>query len=183
MRTVNTILALLLAIISSYVICSLAHADNPDTKTEKAKIRVGTFDSRAIAIAYASSEEFNQSIKKLMEEHKKARAEGNEEKVKELESKGKAGQQKLHMQGFSTASVSDILEHIKDRIPDIAKQAGVDVIVSKWDMVYQAPNAEFVDVTDLMIKPFHPSEKALKWVEDIKKQPPISLEEAKNIQD
>ena len=79
---------------------------------------------------------------------------------------GQAGQTKLHMQGFSTASVSEYLEHIKDKIPAIAKQAGVDVIVSKWDLAYQSPDAEFVDVTDLMVKPFNPSEKVLKMVEE-----------------
>jgi len=183
MRTLNTVLALVLAIISSYVICSIVRADEPGEKIKKANLRVGTFDSRAVAVAFAPTKEFNQSIKQLMDEHKKAKAEGDEKKVKELEAMGKAMQQKAHMQAFSTASVSEILEHIKDQIPAIAKEAGVDVIVSKWDVVYQAPSAEFVDVTDLMIKPFHPSEKTLKIVESMKKIPPISLEEAKNIKD
>jgi hypothetical protein len=183
MKTAKTILVLVLIIASSYVIRSMVRADSPDTKTEKAKLRVGTFDSRAIAIAYGGSEQFNQSIRKLMEEHKKAKAEGNDKKVKQLEAEGQARQQLAHMQAFSTASVSDILERIKDQIPGIAQQAGVDVIVSKWDLVYQSPDAEFFDVTDLMIKPFNPSERVLKWAEDIRKHPPISLDEAKNLKD
>jgi hypothetical protein len=182
MKMAKTCLALVL-VIGSCVVYSLVRAEDPVVNTKKANLRIGTFDSRAIAIAYAGSEEFNQSIKKLMEEHKKAKAEGNEKKAKELEAMGQASQQKAHMQGFSTASVSECFEHVKDKIPAIAKQAGVDVIVSKWDLVYQSPDAEFVDVTDLMVKPFNPGEKQLKWIKEIQNHPPISLEEARNIKD
>jgi len=182
MRTTKTVLALVL-VIGSCVIYSMVQAENPESKTTKTRLRVGTFDSRAVAIAYGGSEEFNQGIKKLMEEYKKAKAEGNEKKIKELEAKGRDAQVQMHMQGFSTASVSEFLAHIKDQLPAIAKEAGVDLMVSKWDLVYQSPDAEFVDVTDLIIKPFHPSEKVLKWIESLKDHPPISLEEAKNIKD
>jgi hypothetical protein len=182
MRTAKTVAAFVLAI-GICVAYTMVRAEGPATNPKKANLRIGTFDSRAIAIAYGNSEEFNQSIKKLMEEHKKAKAEGNEKKAKELEAMGQAGQTKLHMQGFSTASVSEYLDQVKDKIPAIAKQAGVDVIVSKWDLVYQSPDAEFVDVTDLMVKPFNPSEKALKWIESLKDHPPIPLEDAKNIKD
>ena len=182
MKTVKTILVLVLAIAGSYLICSMVRADDPVAKAKKANLRVGTFDSRAIAIAFGNTEEFQKSIMKLKEEHNKAKAEGNEKKAKELETEGWAEQQKLHMQGFSTASVSEYLEHIKDKVPAIAQQAGVDVIVSKWDLVYQSPDAEFVDVTDLLVKPFNPNEKVLKWIESLKTilHP---LEEARNLKD
>lgn len=182
MKTAKTILALIL-VIGSCVIYSMVRADDPDAKTEKAKLRVGTFDSRAIAIAYVRTDDFKQALKKMMEEHKKAKTEGDEKKVKELEAKGQAGQQLLHTQGFSTASVGEYLEHVKDKIPAVAKEVGVDVIVSKWDMVYQSPDAEFVDVTDQLVKLFKPDEKTLKIGEDLRKIPPISLEEARNIKD
>jgi hypothetical protein len=50
-------------------------------------------------------------------------------------------------------------------------------------MVYQSPDAEFVDVTDQLVKLFKPDEKTLKIGEDLRKIPPISLEEARNIKD
>ena len=118
-----------------------------------------------------------------MEAHKKAKAEGNEKLAEELKAQANVRQQKLHTQGFSTASVGEYLETVKDKIPAVAKEAGVDVIVSKWDMVYQSPDAEFVDVTALMVKPFNPSEKTLKTIEELVKHQPISLEEARNIKD
>jgi Skp family chaperone for outer membrane proteins len=182
MRVVKTIVALVL-VFGSCVIFTSLRAEDPNTKTEKAKLRVGTFDSRAIAIAYVDTDDFKQALTKMKEEHKKAKAEGDEKKAKELEAKGEAQQQLLHTQGFSTASVGEYLEHVKDKIPAVAKQVGVDVIVSKWDMVYQSPDAEFVDVTDQLVKLFNPNEKMLKIGEELRKHPPISLEEARNIKD
>jgi Skp family chaperone for outer membrane proteins len=182
MKAVKTIVALVLVFGSCLIYTSL-RAEDPNPKPEKAKLRVGTFDSRAIVIAYAHSAEFNQSLKKLMAEHDKAKADGDDKKAKELEEKGKSGQQMFHMQGFSIAPVNDILEHIKDKIPGIAKEAGVDVIVSKWEVVYQSPDAEFVDITDLMVKPFNPNEKTMSTLKELGKHPPIPLQEAMDIND
>jgi len=182
MRAVKNIVALVLVFGSCLIYTSL-RAEDPNTKTEKAKLRVGTFDSRAIAIAYVGTDDFKQALKKMKEEQKKAKAAGDEKTVKELGAKGQAQQQLLHTQGFSTASVGEYLESVKDKIPAIAKEVGVDVIVSKWDMVYQSPDAEFVDVTDQLVKLFKPDEKTLKIGEDLRKIPPISLEEARNIKD
>ena len=51
-------------------------------------LRVGTFDSRAIALAYGRSEPFNQYVGSLKEKRNKAKEEGNEKLVKELEALG-----------------------------------------------------------------------------------------------
>ncbi|MGW8256241.1 MAG: hypothetical protein ACWGMZ_02025 [Thermoguttaceae bacterium] len=183
MKTAKTILALVLAIAANYVVCSMLRAEDNALIAQKKRLKVGVFDSRAIAVAYCGSVEHEAKLKKMMDEYKKAKAQGNAKKVAELEAAGKAGQQKMHMQGFSTASVSELLEHIKDQIPAIAKQTGVDVIVSKWDIVYQAPDAEFVDVTDALIKPFHPDERKIKIINEMKKQTPMPLEQARQIKD
>ena len=112
-------------------------------------------------------------------EHGKAKAAGDEKRVKELEAEGKAQQELLHKQGFSTWPVDNILDQIKGEIPEIAKQAGVDVIISKWDIVYQGSGVEFIDVTDLMVKQFNPDEETLKVLKELQKHAPVSLEEIK----
>ena len=67
----------------------------------------------------------------------------------------------------------------KSRInsPEIAKQAGVDLIVSQWSVAYRLPDAEFVDVTEPMAKLFQPDEPTWKMLRDLKKHPPVSAEE------
>ena len=149
----------------------------PAEKAEKAKLRVGTFDSRALPMAFAASEIFDRQIQRLKEEHKKAKAAGDEEKVKKLEAEGKAQQERFHRQGFGTVPVDDILEHIKGELPGMAKRAGVDVIVSKWAITYSAGDAQFVDVTDLIVEPFKPNERTKRFIREIRDKPPLSPEE------
>ena len=122
---------------------------------------------------------------KLINTNDKAKAEGNQTRVAELEAWGKALQIRLHKQGFSTAPVDDILKHIKDKMPEIAKSAGVGPIVSKWDKETLAKykSAEQVDITMALVDAFHPTEGQLKAAIDIQKKTPISLKEAENIND
>ena len=115
-------------------------------------------------------------VREKMAQKKEAEKAGDKEKVAHLKEWGKNEQARRHKQGFGTASVKNLLEHIKQDIPKVAKQAGVDIIVSKWDMVYQTRNAKFVDVTELIIRGFEPSEKALKIIRELKKHKPLSDE-------
>jgi len=167
------------AMLGSVLFCVTATAAPPGGGPEAKKLRVGTFDSRAVTAAYVGSEKFNRRIQQLMEEHKKAKAAGDAEKLKQLEADGKAQQDRIHQQGFSTAPVADILQQIKEELPAIAGEAGVEVIVSQWDVAYNVPSAKFVDVTDLIIKPFHPSQRTRRIVKELSKQPPIPLEKLK----
>jgi len=89
------------------------------------------------------------------------------------------------LQGFSTAPVDNILEHIKDRLPAVKQKAGVSVLVSKWDKKTLAkyPSAELVDVTPELIDAFDPNERQRKSAIAIQKHKPISLKQAENIKD
>jgi hypothetical protein len=91
----------------------------------------------------------SRPVLKDMEEYEKAKSEENEKRAKELDAEGSAGQDLMHKQGFSTYSVYNILEIIKEQIPVVAAQANVYVIVSKWDIIYQLPGIEFIDVTEM----------------------------------
>jgi len=167
-------------------------AQQPQENTSGSKLRVGTFDSRALVMAYYSSEAFNRDNERLKAEYEKAKAAGNEKRVKEMEAAASnptlggegwpphpAQQELIHKQGFSTWPVDNLLEKINGKIPEIAKQANVDIIVCKWDIVYQRSGVEFVNVTDLMVKPFNPDEETLKGVKEIQEQDPVPLEELK----
>jgi hypothetical protein len=100
-----------------------------------AKTRVGIYDSRAVAVAFAGSAAFNRWLSNLKAEHEKAKASGDQKRVAELEAEGAARQRLLHMQGFSTAPVTNILDQIKDKLPAINEKAGVSMLLSKWDKV------------------------------------------------
>lgn len=162
----------LVCVVACLAVWALAAENQP----EKTKVRIGIFDSRAVAIAYAHSDWNKNRLKARMPEMEKAKAAGDTKKIEELEAWGQAQQDKLHKQGFGTASVCDLLEHIKDDIPKIAKENGVDVIVNKWDIVYQNPAIEMIDITSEIVKPFNPNEKTLKSIRAIQNHPPVSEE-------
>lgn len=151
--------------------CSMLLALYP----EKEILRVGTFDSRAIAIAYADSEMFRQELSSMREKYNKAKEEGNEKLIKEFEALGPASQQVMHQQGFSIACVAEILEKVEAELPKIAQEVGVDIIVSKWEVMYKNPSIEIVDVTSQLVKLYNPSERGLKSIEGLLKQPPLPL--------
>ena len=143
---------------------------------DNACVKVGIYDSRAIAMAYFRSEEFSNVMKGLHKELQEAQEQGNESRVAELNAQGPALQAKAHQQGFGNAPIDDIIQRIKKELPQIAEKAGVDLIVSKWNLDFQAPGAKFIDVTDLMVKPFSPTKETLKVIKDIQKQDPVPLE-------
>jgi len=142
-----------------------------------AGLRVGIFDSRAVAIAYAQSAPFQECVRSMKAEYRRAKEAGDEERARELEERGQDHQHLLHKQGFGTWPVDDILEMVQDEIPDLARAAGVDLIVSRWDVVYLRPGAELIDVTEFMVRPFDPSPEMLAGLDEIRKVDPVPLEE------
>lgn len=157
-----------------------------ETAAADEAVRIGVYDSRSVAIAFVGSEVYQKTRGKLlaskMGERRRAKEEGNRKKVAELEAWGKAQQERLHQQGFSTAPVDDILALIKDRLPAIRKEARVEHLVSKWDRetLQGLAGAEQVDVTMQLIEAFEPNEKQKKSAVEIQKHEPVPLEEMKN---
>jgi hypothetical protein len=141
------------------------------------RLRVGVYDSRAVAVAYGNSTEFKEAMKPIEADHKKAREAKDEKRVKEIESQMQLRQRRAHDQAFSTGSVAPVMAKVKVDLPKVAKQAGVQVIVSKWELNYQSPEVEVVDVTDQIVALFHVSERGLKWSKEIQSKPPLPIEQ------
>lgn len=129
-----------------------------------------------MAVAWANSTEFQATVKTIEAEHQKAKAVKNEKCLKEIEAQMKSLQHRAHEQAFSAASVAPIMAKVKDRLPDVAKQAGVQLIVSKWELNHQSPEIEVMDVTDKLVALFHVNERGLKWCKEIQQKPPLPVE-------
>ena len=166
----------LVGYVSAVALCVLTGA-TALAQSQTNKLRIGVYDSRAIAIAYGNSAEFQQSIKSSRADYNKAKEEKNDKRMKEIDAQMKLQQRRLHEQGFSTGSVAGFMAKIKDSLPGVAKKAGVQVIVSKWELNYQSPDVEVVEVTDELVALFHPGEKVMGWLKDLKNHPPLPIEE------
>jgi hypothetical protein len=149
----------------------------PQPAKEPTAVKVGVYDSRAVAVAFAQSAQNRAVLDDLMRQHSEAKRANATERVAALEAKGAAMQERLHRQGFSTASIADILKPIAEQLPAIAQQAGVDVLMSKWDVAYRGAHVEFVDVTEAMIAPFAPTPEVRKMIDSLVDQEPLSLYE------
>jgi hypothetical protein len=171
--------SLLIALLAPF---STTVAQDTESGEVTPRLRLGTFDSRAVAVAYARSETFAAKVGELREDLAKAKEDGNETRAKELEETGRALQQRLHRQGFGTAPVDEILEHIRAELPEIARRAGVDVIVSEWDLAYRDDSAELVDVTDLLVSRFDPDDETLKIVRERRDRRPVPPEQLERLE-
>lgn len=139
------------------------------------KLRVGTFDSRALCIAYVHSDLHDELLRDLRRRRDEAHGAGEEALAAELDEHGLALQDRRHRQTFSNAPVFDVLELVEDALPTIAVEAQVDLIVSKWHLVHVGPDVERVDVTELLIAPFEPGERTLKTIAELADHEPLPL--------
>lgn len=146
------------------------------SQQETCKPRIGTFDSRCIAVAYGRSADFMKEIDVLRNDVAKAKEDGNEELAKELEQQGPSKQVLMHQQVFSNASINNILEKIKDKLPTLAKDNNVKMILSKWEIPFADDSFEFIDITDQLVMFFNPDEQTKKIIDNIKTMDPIPIE-------
>lgn len=160
--------------VAAMVFVSAGHAQESSTTSSA---RIGTFDSRAIATAFYRSAKFQEFFPDLWTELAEAKASGDEWQVKELEAYGAAMQHRIHQQGFSTGSVMEIMEKISDALPEIARGAGVSVIVSKWEVTYESSAADLVDLTPQLVALFDPNEPTLKVVERLMTLAPVPMDQ------
>ena len=135
------------------------------------KVHIGTYDSRAIAVAYAPSR-FNP-VKEKMAEFEKAKAAGDAAKMKELQTWGEQFQRQLHFQGFGRVPVDDLLAPVKEHVARLGRERGLAAITMSCE--FTGPDVELVDVTDDLVKLFEPSEKTLDMVRQVRKVPPTPL--------
>jgi len=164
-------------VVLSMVVLGISYYSNASAQAQASKLRVGVYDSRAVAVAYGNSTEFKETMKPVEAEYKKAKEAKDEKRVKEIESQMQLKQRRAHEQGFSTGSVAPIMAQVKDRLPDVAKQAGVQLIVSKWELNHQSSDVEIVDVTDRIVALFHVNERGLKWCKEIQNTKPVPLDQ------
>jgi len=172
-------------VVASFVILTLSSAGHPAAKTTQApnqsvatRPRIGTFDSRMVALAYYNTPEFQKEMQQMRADLTAAKAAKNQAKVDELEFQGPAIQSLLHYQVFSNASIPNVLEKISADLPKVAAAAGVSALVSKWDIAFKNADVEYVDVTDRLVRLFNPTPRVLQMISQAGTQPPLPLMEA-----
>jgi len=167
------------------LLCAALTCANPSAAQEHAAaavtsgaLRIGIFDTRGVAMAYAGSARPDCMMAKVAElrtEHERANEEGNENRATELEAEVVALQEKIHKQVFSGARIDDILALLEDDLPEVAKAANVKLIVS--GVLHSRPGLELVDITQEICALFGPDEETRKAIVEIMAQPLVDESE------
>jgi hypothetical protein len=172
MKSARVLVVLLVAFTNLYLGATPAVAGK-----KSLAIRVGVYDSRLVALAWARCDEFKERIKGMKADLRAAKEAGDEETVARLEAEGPALQDQLHRQVFGNAPIPGIMEQIRDSLPAIAREAGVDMIVCKWDVPWKRDDIELVDVSTPMMMLFDPSDETLKIAEEARNMAPVPAEQ------
>ena len=149
-------------------------ADDSEGTAGKGVTSVGTYDSRLIAFAYWSQKvdgkerlnhpDYNSANVALAYWSQDVGGKPRYEPPVDDRLKGKEFGYMLHQQVFSCHEPVQALEYIAGKLPEVMEQAGVDVIVSKWDKEKLAKydSTKFVDITDKLVELYDPTEEFLK---------------------
>lgn len=122
------------------------------------KVRIGTFQRAKLLVAFYQSDSWDKHLREMMIQRDSAKAAGDEEKVKKIESEGAASQEVAHKQLAGEANLDNIFTRFQPVLSEIAKKANVQLIVEK--PLFNDSTVEVVDVTDLLIEQFPPRQKS-----------------------
>lgn len=136
-------------------------------------VTIGTYDTRAIALAWAASG-FNDSGAKS-QQLEAARQAGDQKKIRELEAWGANHQRTLHFQGFGRVPVSDLLEPVRAGMDQLLREKGLAAMTMHCDAV--AAGVTTVDITDELVRLYQPPAQTLEWIAQLKDHEPASLVE------
>ena len=138
-------------------------------------MRVGVYESRAVAVAYGRSRLHARALDELVKDHKAAVAAGDTAKAAELNKAGELQQMRLHLQAFSDAPVDDAMDAVREKLAAVMESRGVSVLTAKADA--SAAGVEVVDVTDDVVALFEPDAPTLRIVADMKGKEAVPIEQ------
>jgi hypothetical protein len=139
----------------------------------EAKVRIGIYDSRAVALAFGRSAENLKEINDLSGEAQRAKGAGDQQRFDALDGKLKQRQFMLHAQVFSNAPPVEALAKLEKALPEIAKAEGVVAIVDR--VAFRGEGVETVDLTQRLVEEFKPTAETRRMAGEMKKAPMIDL--------
>lgn len=137
-------------------------SDTKEIKSEEVKstIKVGVFSRSTLLKAFYSSEIWAKRMQKIFDEYLEAEKRDDRKKMVEMKARTRALEDFSKKQLKGGAPLNNIFEYIWTQFADIAKDAGVDLIVEK--PLYRSKNIELVNITQFLCDKFPLAEKNKK---------------------
>lgn len=159
------------------MILFMSVSNSADAQKAQKTIKIGTYDSRVIVLAYSRSEGFKTKLSGMEKKSESDMKSSDSDKKDQAAYRMITYQFLLHQQVFCAGSASAVIEIVKDKLPQVAKDAGVSVIVSKWELPWNDPSAEVVDLTMEIAKLFNPTPDFENTAKEVASKRPIAIEE------
>ena len=120
-----------------------------------------------------------KAVRALQEEFKAAKEAKDKKRMKELDAKGPALQNLMHQQVFGDLSIPNVLRIVSDRLPAVAVNAGVSLLVSKWEIQYSTSEIELVDLTPQLVELFDVDDATARIIDESMKKAvePVPIEQ------
>jgi hypothetical protein len=171
--TINSIVWVTMALTTIVFVldydCVLAQKNN--------EFKMGIYDSRAVTYAYIKSDLYKKEQEKVRKERDDVMQKNDTVLWEQTMFQVMTEQFLLHQRFFATGSATSILKKVEDKLPKIAKNAGVSTIVSKWELIWQDPDIVTVDLTDSIAQLFTPFDKLDKTYIQTKESERIDVDE------
>ncbi|HMP78087.1 MAG TPA: hypothetical protein PKD54_01420 [Pirellulaceae bacterium] len=136
-------------------------------------VKIGVYESRAIAVAWAASK-YNP-VSEKMQEMAEAKKANDARRVAQLETWGQTQQQRLHFQGFGRVPVSDLLQPVHQEMRQLMRDKGLVAITMQCDVALEG--VELIDVTMDLVQFYSPSVQTLNWIRQLGDREPLPLDE------
>ncbi|OIO92893.1 MAG: hypothetical protein AUJ96_31440 [Armatimonadetes bacterium CG2_30_66_41] len=155
-RTLLTLAAAVLSGAASLSGAFAAERSPVHVAAEPAKaVRLGTFQKLDLITAYYRSDAFARRLAVLQVQREAAVLLANKAEVERIEKQGAAMQELAHKQLAGQASATEVIDYLKPYFPEVAKAAGVHVIVD--EVLFRDSAVQLVEVTDLLMQKLPPA--------------------------
>lgn len=144
----------------------------PSTSHE---FRVGTYDSRLLALAYYRSAHGMRAFNALEEQLATARATADHERTRELEAKAVSLQNLSHQQVFGTLSIPNVLKAVAGDLETVARDAQVALLVSRWDVQFSDAQVKLVDLTPQLLELFEVDKATRHMLDEFSREDPAPI--------
>ena len=113
------------------------------------------------------------------EKNRAAKEAKDKKRMKELDAKGPALQNLMRQQVFGNLSIPNVLRVVSDRLPTLAANAGVSLLVSKWEIQYSTSEIERVDLTPQLVELFDVDDATARIIDESLKRAvePVPIEQ------
>ncbi|MGN6368066.1 MAG: hypothetical protein ACTHN5_07390 [Phycisphaerae bacterium] len=137
-------------------------------------LRLGTYHSRVVALAYWRSTDGMKRIQSVVKEAQDAQKSGDKEKAADLAKKAQSLQRQLHNEVFGNVPIPEVIDALKPTLAEVAKDATVSAIVP--DVAWSDPTVQLIDLTDRIVEKCHPTEETQRLAQQLDQHPPAEMQ-------